>query len=581
MRLVHHGLLVLTLAPMVPVLGLQKGPDTHMEFAADNAQLHLDAAQKHVSARNYESALDSYQQALDVDSQGYLTYFKRATVYLTMGRSAAALNDLSEALRLKPTFEPALVQRTTLLLRQGAFTTAREDLAVLVDLDASGAEVQALRQKVVDAETAHTKATQASAAGEFGACVTSATHALKHATQMGSLYALRGDCYLQQGTAAKAALDYTRAVQRDLSALDVSQKLANLYYYALYEPDRAIKAIKVCLNSDPEHKQCKALFRRIKKTEKRIQAVEKDFQKKKFNTAAKALTAFHLAQNKGQSTESEPAARGLIHELDQEASVIFATLGTGRSESSASASPPPVPRKLLGKLHTLACKSFAGFKKTEPGVVWCSEALKLEPDSTEALLARADIYLELEEADKAIQDLTKAQELLGGQDRTIQQKLMKAAQLQRKAKRKDYYKILGVSREATSADIKKAYRRLARKWHPDTYSGDLSEDEVRAKMSDINEANEILQDKERRAQFDRGEDPNDPMGGGGGGAGAGFHPFHAGGPGGGGFKFFTGGQGQPFHFNQRGSGGGGFNPFEAFGGGGGGGGQGFKVHFDL
>ncbi|KAJ1971225.1 hypothetical protein H4R35_005391 [Dimargaris xerosporica] len=580
MRLVHHGLLALTLVPvMVPVLGRQRDPSADNKFTASDVQPHLDAAQRHVAARNYESALNSYQQALDVDPKGYLTYFKRATVYLTLGRSAAALNDLSEALRLKPTFEPALMQRSTLLMRQGAFATAREDLEVLVDLDINQDEVQIVRQKVLDAETAHTKATQASDAGDFAACVTSAARALKHATQMGSLYALRGDCYLQQGDATKAALDYTRAVQLDASALDVSQKLANLYYYALYEPDKAIKAIKVCLNSDPEHKQCKTLFRHIKKTEKRIQAVEKDFQKKKFNTAAKTLTAFHLAHSKGKTSEtakSEPAARGLIHELHEEATIVFATLGADRSEPVASASPPPVPKKLLGKLHTLACKSFAGFKKTEPGVAWCSDALKLEPESVEALLARADIYLELEEADKAMQDLTKAQELRGGQDRKIQQKLMKAAQLQRKAKRKDYYKILEVSPEATSADIKKAYRRLARKWHPDTYSGDLSEDEVRAKMSDINEASEVLQDPERRAQFDRGEDPNDPMGGAGGGAG--FHPFHAGGPGGGGFRFFTGGQGQPFHFNQRGSGsGGGFNPFEAFGGGG----QGFKVHFDL
>lgn len=66
---------------------------------------------------------------------------------------------------------------------------------------------------------------------------------------------------------------------------------------------------------------------------------------------------------------------------------------------------------------------------------------------------------------------------------------------------KDYYKILGVERNATEEEIKKAYRRLARKYHPDTTREDKAAAEE--KFKEINEAYEVLSDPEKRAHYDR------------------------------------------------------------------------------
>ena len=64
--------------------------------------------------------------------------------------------------------------------------------------------------------------------------------------------------------------------------------------------------------------------------------------------------------------------------------------------------------------------------------------------------------------------------------------------------KRDYYEVLGVSRNSTDDDLKKAFRKLAFKYHPDRNK----EPEAEEKFKEINEAYQILSDKEKRAQYD-------------------------------------------------------------------------------
>ena len=110
--------------------------------------------------------------------------------------------------------------------------------------------------------------------------------------------------------------------------------------------------------------------------------------------------------------------------------------------------------------------------------------------------------------------------------------------------KRDYYEILGVSKNASDDEIKKAYRKLAVKYHPDKNPGDK---EAEAKFKEINEAHDVLSDKQKRARYDQfghagvGGAGGNPFGGGG-------NPFAGGNPFGQGGTFNYGGQTFSFDF---------------------------------
>ena len=122
---------------------------------------------------------------------------------------------------------------------------------------------------------------------------------------------------------------------------------------------------------------------------------------------------------------------------------------------------------------------------------------------------------------------------------------------------KDYYKTLGVDRKATPAEIKKAYRRLARELHPDRNPGDKT---AEGRFKELNEANEVLADPKKREQYDLlGSNWDQYSRGGGAGAGgaAGANPFGGDpfGPGGPFAAYGAAGQGGNvrYEFNDAGS----------------------------
>ena len=117
--------------------------------------------------------------------------------------------------------------------------------------------------------------------------------------------------------------------------------------------------------------------------------------------------------------------------------------------------------------------------------------------------------MEAENFDAAIASLTEAKEHHPSAQQVNQ--LLHNAQVElKRSKTKDYYKVLGLTREADELQIKSAYRKMVKHHHPDkAHKQGITKEDAEKKMAAVNEAYEVLSDPELKARYDRGDDPND------------------------------------------------------------------------
>ncbi|KAG0234974.1 hypothetical protein B0O80DRAFT_409026 [Mortierella sp. GBAus27b] len=475
----HH------LLPLLPViLSLQQAcaePQTTQQF--------LDQASAYLGQGDFNLALQSYDAAIDQDPTNYLSYFKRATTYLTLGRNHQALSDFTTILKLKPDFNQALFQRGKLYAKSGEFGKAKEDLQQYRSSTSSHSEeVDELLAAIDGASVASEQAEMAAKDGKAEECI----HILGSAILVAPMYVpfrmQRAECHLVRGEVEEAVNDFNRATHNNAMDPQLMHRLSTMSYYSLYAPEQALVQIKQCVTFDPENKLCKALFRKIKTTEKEMAKLNADYENQRWA---------------GVIAKSVAGDNALVKAIED---------ATKQMEESNNAV-GKMPKRLLLKIYSAACKAYTENKDVTNALKWCASTLSLDDESVEGLVGRGMANLLNEDYDAAIRDLTKAQELAGGNDHNIHEKLTRAQRLLKQSQQKDYYKILGVSRSATPREIKKAFRSQAMKWHPDTYRGELPPDQVEKKMASLNEAYEVLSDPALRERFDNGEDPNDPQGG--------------------------------------------------------------------
>lgn len=174
------------------------------------------------------------------------------------------------------------------------------------------------------------------------------------------------------------------------------------------------------------------------------------------------------------------------------------------------------------KLYSNRATCRLRLKRYEDALSDCEASLRLDPGYQKPLITRAKVNIALEKYQVAIDDLNAALEQ-NPEDKTLRQELKSAELELKKSQRKDYYKILGVDKDAGESEIKKAYRKQALVNHPDKNPDDP---EAEARFKDVGEAYATLSDTEKKWRYDSGADLEEPSMGGGGGAGgmAGIDP---------------------------------------------------------
>jgi len=459
-----------------------------------------------------QDALTYFDVAVARDPQNYLTIFRRGAAYLQLGKSTQAIHDFDRVLAIKPTFEGALVQRAKIKSRNGDWEDAKKDYK------AAGKGSSEEMKELEEAEGAEVLSAVAEKAGDWNTCTSQADIAIQVAGAAYGLRQRRATCRIEKGEIVEGISDLLHVAQMSSNPTSVHVQISTTSFYALNETQSGISQLKKCLHNDPDSKSCSKLLRREKSLEKERRKIKDFMSKRQYASAVKLMLP----------NAEDP---GLIKAVQDDM----------KQHKGDGIIPQNAPSRLYEGLIELTCEAYTEMNNLKKAQQYCDEALTWNPNCLHALIGKAQKELDSDDFNAAMHTLNQAKEHHGGSHK-VQEMLQKAQTLLKRSKQKDYYKVLGVSRDADEREIKRAYRKLTKEHHPDKAAQQgIAPEEAQKKMSQINEAYEVLSDPELKARFDRGDDPNDTSQQQG-------NPFQ-------GSPFGFGGGGQPIFFQQRSGGG--------------------------
>ncbi|KAH0624487.1 hypothetical protein JD844_031973 [Phrynosoma platyrhinos] len=210
------------------------------------------------------------------DSDNYLAYYRRATVYLAMGKSKAAIRDLSKVVELKQDFTSARLQRGHLLLKQGKFDEAEEDFKRLLQSSQSDKEQAEARSQLMKSEEMqrlHSQAQSAYLEGDYYLAIGLLDEILNVCVWDAELRELRADCYIKEGEPGKAISDLKAAAKLKSDNTEAFYKISTIYYQ-LGDHEMSLSEVRECLKLDQDHKECFSHYKRVKKLNKQIVSAE-------------------------------------------------------------------------------------------------------------------------------------------------------------------------------------------------------------------------------------------------------------------------------------------------------------------
>ncbi|ODV92900.1 hypothetical protein CANCADRAFT_95075 [Tortispora caseinolytica NRRL Y-17796] len=462
------------------------------------------ASDPNLSSGNYDAAINAFNEALKLNPDDYMTLYKRSIANMYLGKRSAALNDLNTVIKLAPSFEPARIQRAQSFIQRGDWERAQEDYSAV------GHDVSELKQ-LMNMEASVNEAIKNS---DWAACIDLSSRLIDSSPYSARARDLRSFCYVKVNELQPAVVDLTNAVNLEPTNLSRIASLASLVYYYQGDYNQFLRTIQKCTRFDPDFEECKSLFKSVK-------AFNKDLEKH----ASLALGA-------------EPK---FIDNLVRKLQDIGEKLSVPDLVSKSY---------LLERLYTDKCTKLCEKHKYAEAKSFCQSALIYAPRLDTAHVCIAEALAEDDHFDEAIK-LLEQEEKENPYHEPITKKLEDLKRRKNQPKPKNYYKILGVAKNADEKEIKSAYRAMTKKFHPDKRPADMSIEEAEAKMAEINLAYEVLSDPEQRRQHDMGIDPQNP--------GSGpqqqhqqpFNPFQGGQPFGQNIKFTFNGRPGGAQFNQR------------------------------
>lgn len=451
------------------------------------------AGNKFFKAKDYDRAIAEYSKAVDADPTNSTYLSNRAAAFMSANKFSQALGDSLQAARLDATNEKIqhrLARIYTSLGRPEDALNVYEKLP-----NTSAADTAAAQRALQCIEMAEKQLSSRDGDGKMALwSIDQAKQTLGFGTPMPRKWlVLRAKANLQIGSpnSLGEVQSIAQSLMRDNPMDAEAMTLAGRAFYLRDEKNagrsdyqRAEDCFRKALSFDPDLTLARGSLRTMKKLERARNEANEAYKRSQWQQAIDGYTS--------------------ALEIDATNKITNA--------------------KILGN------RALAGMKLEhwDEARADCDQALKLDPTYTKAKKTRAKITGESGDWEQAVKDLKALADELQG-DAEIQRDLRNAELELKKSKRKDWYKILGVPKDAGDKEIERAYKKKAAVLHPDKTQGDKEKEEM---FKDCLEAKETLLDAQKRQIYDSGADLMEP---GMGGFGMGGHPFgggFGGGPGG-------------------------------------------------
>ena len=259
---------------------------------------------------------------------------------------------------------------------------------------------------------------------------------------------MRGEAYIAMGRenslgeAQNIAMSLLRNNNQDPEALVLRGRVL----YGQGENEKAIQFFRMAISCDPDFRDAVKWLRIVQKLDRMKNEGNVEFKAGRLQPAIEKYT---------QALEIDPANRSMNAKLLQ---------------------------------NRAQCK--IKLKQYDEAIADAERAVSLDPSYTKARKTKANALGQSGKWEDAVKEWKSIQEL-DPEDRTIPKEVRKAELELKKSLRKDYYKIMGLEKDAGPDEIKKAYRKMAVRLHPDKNPGDP---EAEAKFKDMQEAYETLSD---------------------------------------------------------------------------------------
>lgn len=418
--------------------------------------------------KQYRSALPLYTEAIELcpDSASY--YGNRAACYIMLNQYQEALEDSRKSVQLDPNFVKGYIRILKCGIALGDLMTAEYAAKQIKSLDPNNTTVNKEISSLDSLKKLEIEAAKAYEKKDFRKVVYLMDRCLDHSPTCVKYKIEKAECLAFLGR-------YEESQEIANNVLHLNKGNADAIYVRgmclFYEDniDTAFNHFMQVLRLAPDHKKAMDIYKRAKLLKK----------KKEDGNAAYKSNKFQEAYN--MYTEAL--------QID------------------------PLNKKTNAKLYFNRATVSSRLNKIKEAIEDCSNALKLDETYLKALLRRAKCYMDLGEYEDAVRDYEKACKM--DKSRENKRLLQDAKLALKRSKRKDYYKILGVDRNATEDEIKKAYRRRALDHHPDRHANATEEEkkEQEKKFKELGEAYGILSDPKKKARYDTGQDMDDFDGG--------------------------------------------------------------------